>query len=144
MKESKVSFNLFNFTKQKIPSRYFLFSLEKTLESLKIKKSAELNLILVGENKMRGLNKKFRGVDKPTDVLSFPIDFPLQESPAEILVLGDIFICPQYIIKNIKPKSLRKELEYQFVHGLIHLLGYDHEEDQNKWDAIEKDIYKKL
>ena len=144
MKEKNIAFNLFNFTKQKIPSRYFLFFLEKSLTSLKVKRNVELNLILVGEKKIRSLNKKFRNIDKPTDVLSFPIDLPSQEALTGTLVLGDIFICPLYIIKNIKPKSLRKELGYQFIHGLMHLLGHDHEEDQNKWDAIEKNIYKKL
>jgi probable rRNA maturation factor len=137
-----ISFSFTNKTKQKIPSRYFLFGLENFLKKMnlsadeaEIKRSIEVNLILLGKKGIQSLNRKYRKKDKPTDVLSFPIDItnPNQlKDKNQKLILGDIYICPAEVPEG--------ELQNTFLHGLIHLVGYDHEKDQKEWDKIEKMI----
>lgn len=83
---------------------------------------------------MRDLNSKFRGIDASTDVLSFPL-YELNPSmlariaKREYLPLGDIVICPVTARNNLKdksPKSLQKETRILLIHGLLHLVGYEH------------------
>ena len=77
----------------------------------------DLGLVFVGPDEMRGLKREHLGVDEPTDVLSFPID-GLEELPAGVpRQLGDAVLCPQVV-----GEAWRAPL----VHGLLHLLGYDH------------------
>ena len=105
----------------------------------------ECNLHFVSSSEIHELNKEYRGVDKPTDVLSFPLlegaEFTPQNFPYDVdletgaLSLGDIFICEQVAHAQAEEygHSYLRELTYLFVHGLLHLLGYDHmEEDEKK------------
>ena len=122
-----------NYTSQKAPGdKFFRLILEIGIKKLKIKnKNIELSLSLVGEAKIRELNKRYRGKDAATDVLSFP----LEESRLQrydILPLGDIFICLPFVVKESKRQniSIEKELARLTVHGFLHLLGYDHPDDE--------------
>ncbi len=87
---------------------------------LDLKKEVEVSLLITGDEEIRELNSKFRGFDKPTDVLSFPMDDPT--------LLGDIVISAE----RTKEQSLSydvsfyEELSRLLVHGTLHLLGYDH------------------
>lgn len=126
-----INFSFVNQTKQKIPKRYFLFSLENFVKKMKIKNEIEVNLILVSRAKIQELNHIYRKKDKPTDVLSFPIDItnPKQlQTKGQKLILGDIYICPQMVEKG--------ETQNTFIHGLMHLVGYDHERNQDDWNMI--------
>jgi probable rRNA maturation factor len=77
-----------------------------------------VSIALVSEDEIRALNRDHRGRDRPTDVLSFPVDGPGQVAgPRE---LGDVFICPEQV---------KGELAEVVVHGVLHLCGYDHETD---------------
>lgn len=85
---------------------------------------------------MLGLNREFRGIDSSTDVLSFPL-YELEPAmlprlgKREYLPLGDIVICPVTARGNLKdkrPESLYREIRVLLIHGLLHLLGYVHEE----------------
>ena len=101
--------------------------LKKTAETvLKRKKLAEkkLSIALIGEKKIKDLNKKYRGKDRPTDVLAFPGD-----KEAE---LGEIVICPEKVKKNAKRfnSAYEKELVRVLIHGILHLLGHDHERSE--------------
>jgi probable rRNA maturation factor len=79
-----------------------------------------LSLELVGEGRIRELNREHRGRDRPTDVLSFPIDGPgPAPGPRE---LGDVFICPKHTANLVEAA----------VHGVLHLCGYDHETDRGE------------
>lgn len=133
----KTSFSFINKTKQKVLSKGFLFILEKFLKKMKIDVPVEVNLILVGKKKIQSLNNIYRKKNKPTDVLSFPIDVtdPKQlEEKKQALTLGDIYICPQMVEEG--------GLKDTFLHGLVHLIGYDHMDDrqQKEWDRIIKKI----
>lgn len=90
----------------------------------------EIILIVVGDTKMRSLNRDYRGIDKTTDVLTFPVDTQL--SHAEDSLLGEIFINVNEAKKKTKYRDVlseEKSFEYifffLFVHGLLHLVGYD-------------------
>jgi probable rRNA maturation factor len=84
-----------------------------------------LAITLVGEGEIRRLNRKHRGVDRPTDVLSFPVDEAGFAAGAR--ELGDVVICPEHI----------RDLTEAVVHGVLHLCGYDHETDRGEMLALQ-------
>ena len=117
---------------------------EDTLASEDCPFDASASLSMVTEEEIRTHNRDFRGIDRVTDVLSFPmIDFP---SPAAFeyaadredctdpesgtVFLGDIVICPERAARQAEEygHSLERELAFLTVHSMLHLLGYDHEE----------------
>jgi probable rRNA maturation factor len=84
-----------------------------------------LSLELVGEDRIRELNREHRGLDEPTDVLSFPLDGAGPSAgPRE---LGDVVICPDHT----------EDLVEATVHGVLHLCGYDHEADDGEMLALQ-------
>ena len=95
-----------------------------------------VNIYLVDGRTMRNLNRKFRGIDKATDVLAFPYpeDFPFPQS--KLRPLGDIYLNPIYIARN------KEALEYLLTHGLLHLLGFNHETkgDRIKMERLEREL----
>jgi len=105
----------------------------------------ECEIELCGKTRMRQLNRKFRGKDKPTDVLSFPAFdlFPVKRLP--ILPLGDIVICPEVALKQSKEYGVTPSCEMGrlLVHGFLHLCGYDHEKspkDEAKMLKIQESL----
>ena len=139
-----------NYTSQKaLGEKFFREILDIGIKTLKVKdKKIEVSLNLVGEAKIKALNKKYRNKNKVTDVLSFP----LQEArfkKYDILPLGDIFICLPFAVKESERQSigLKKELAWLTIHGFLHLLGYDHEKsanDKKKMFSLENKILNKL
>ncbi len=103
-----------------------------------------LSITLSNEEYIQKINKQTRDIDKPTDVLSFPI-FEKEEIPKEKTgipdVLGDIIICIPIIEKQAKEyeHSIERELAYMVVHGFYHLMGYDHIEEQDKKEMRKKE-----
>ena len=98
------------------------------LNQMGIHPDSELNIRIVAEDEMSDLHLKWMNLPGPTDVLSFPMDElkPNSKSDGPGLV-GDIVLCPAFAEKNGK-QSLEKELELLTVHGVLHLLGFDHAE----------------
>lgn len=98
------------------------------------KRNVELSINLVGEGRIKALNKKYLGKNRTTDVLSFPIGGKVSIKPVDngIIALGDIFIClpvaKRYALKE--GTGLSFKLILLAVHGLLHLLGYDHEKSE--------------
>jgi probable rRNA maturation factor len=91
-------------------------------------KDGHLSVKLVGEGRIRELNREHRGRDEPTDVLSFPIDGAGPAlGPRE---LGDVLICP--------PRT--KDVVEATVHGVLHLCGYDHESDEGEMLELQSRI----
>jgi len=97
-----------------------------------------LNLTLSDDNDIQSLNKKFRGKNSKTDVLSFPSEINF------LPMLGDIIIDIEVAINQKGTRSLESELQYLFLHGLLHLLGYDHIalKDKNIMNLKEKKYWK--
>lgn len=106
--------------------------LEKALDYLKIKCSPILSVTFVDKDYIHQINKEYRNIDRETDVISFA--FLDGEDKEKILaseqevVLGDIYICIEVALNQAKEygNTVKRELSFLFVHGLLHLLGYDH------------------
>lgn len=113
-------------------------------EVLKVeKRNGDVSLAFIGPGRMRKLNKKFRGKNRVTDVLSFPeFEVPFEKFKIGELKktkeLGEIVICPREARKRAKRENLlfEKELARLLVHGLLHLLGYDHEGSKEKAEEM--------
>jgi len=147
MNQGKINlqFELINQTKYNLKKRLFLplakNILDKMLSQSLKDKEIHLNLFLVSAKRIKELNKKFRQKNSTTTILSFPQDEPLKNKPlSEIIVLGDIFLCPQTIRQKNKDK---KAIYFFFWHGLLHLLGLNHKQMpkyQKIWKRIKKTI----
>jgi len=116
----------------------------RVLEVLGLNK-VELSIVLVSDAQIKRLNKLYRNKDKPTDVLSFPIG----EKVNGWLILGDIVISVDTAKRQAKELgySLEEELKRLLVHGLVHLLGYDHElggEEEKRFFELEEFVLKGL
>ena len=101
---------------------------EFALNQMGIHPDSELNIRIVAEDEMTDLHVKWMDLPGPTDVMSFPMDELKPNSKSEGPgVVGDIVLCPAFAEKNGK-QSLEMELELLTVHGVLHLLGFDHED----------------
>ena len=100
------------------------------LRAEEVDEEAELSVLLVGSDHIRRLNARFAGDDYATDVLSFP----MMEDDESSLLLGDVVICPQIAATNAAKlgHGMERELETLLVHGTLHLLGYDHDDEEEK------------
>jgi rRNA maturation RNase YbeY len=106
---------------------------------------AELSVALIGDAEMRKLNARYRGKDYPTDVLSFP----MEESAPATRLLGDVIISVEQARRQAKARgrTLNQELATLLIHGVVHLLGYDHErsvKDARVMKRLENKIYRQL
>jgi probable rRNA maturation factor len=90
----------------------------------------ELGVRVVGSAESRRLNARYRGKDKPTNVLSFP-PAPLPDRAADSRPLGDLVICAQVVLSEAREqrKPLQAHWAHLVVHGALHLIGYDHERE---------------
>ena len=90
---------------------------------------AEFNLLLCGSRRIQTLNRRFRGVDRPTDVLSFPFLEPDAVAPGLKGPIGDIAICIPVARRQARlaGHSVEVEVVILMVHGLLHLVGHDHD-----------------
>ena len=107
---------------------------------------AELSLVLIGNREMQMLNAGYRHKDYPTDVLSFPVE---GEVPAEISLLGEVIISVEKAAEQAKERgrTVEKEMVTLLIHGIVHLMGYDHErsaKDARAMSRVEKRIYRRL
>lgn len=111
--------------------------LEKAAEVYALEAQTEVSVVLSDDKYIHELNLKYRGKDRPTDVLSFALNEgeepEIIDGPAEVL-LGDIIISVETAMRQAVEygHSLEREMAYLTVHGILHLLGYDHEESQDK------------
>lgn len=115
----------YRFNRQKIRE-----SVAKLLTEQNIKQKVELSLMVVGERKIRELEKKYFGEDKITDVLSFPqMEGKRIAADEDVLALGDVVVCyPQAKRQALKlNRLLDDEIEFLVNHGVLHLLGIHHD-----------------
>ena len=129
-------------TKIKDLKNYFKLKQKKfnNLNSSKLKK--EFTVFLTSNNKMKKLNNKFRKVNKPTDVLSFPLKIKTKSNT----YLGDIAISYEIVNKRSKKSLFDHELDKMWIHGYLHLCGHDHikYKDFKKMSRKENLIFKQL
>lgn len=116
-----------------------LEALEKLAQTLSDK---EVELIITDDKTMQELNKEYRGKDNVTDVLSFPLEDPFTEQSIFGMPLGSIVIAESFVKKKaeIFGHSIQDELSLLFIHGMLHLLGFDHESDDGEMRAREKEL----
>ena len=128
-------------------------------ETLNQTDDLKAEIVFHDASEMQKLNAEARGVDKVTDVLSFPTldgvrgkiikqkDFPL-DTDGNYTFIGSIVLCSQKIIEQAKEygNTEKQERDYLIIHGLLHLFGYDHEIDSDKAEMrkLEKEILLKL
>lgn len=142
--------SLFNKTNDKSVMEYEMIfnqiaeSAEKRLE---LDPNRSLSVIFVRSRTIHTINRDYRGIDRPTDVISFALldeedgyDFPEEE----MIELGEIFINIDYAKKQAKEydHSYDREVCFLFTHGLLHCLGYDHmtEDDEKEMFGLQKEI----
>jgi len=132
-----MNLSLVNFTTFNIPEKFFKDIAQQVFKKEGIKKDVSLEVVLLGRSKMREINKRYAGRNRITDVLSFPesevrkatkkeIDFIQAKEGEESL--GEILLCPSRIKKNARKlkRDFKEEITLVFIHGILHLLGYDH------------------
>lgn len=116
---------------------------EQAVQSFR--EQAEVTIRLVDEDESQSLNRDYRGKDKPTNVLSFPFDAP---PGIELDLLGDLVICRQVVEKEAEEqnKDLFAHWAHMVVHGSLHLLGYDHinDEEAEEMESLEISIMNAL
>ena len=97
----------------------------------------ELSLLLVSRDHIRQLNARFANEDHPTDVLAFPM---MEDDDEEESLLGDVVLCPEVAEENAAKlqNSVSRELDTLVVHGTLHLLGYDHQKDEDRTKMDER------
>lgn len=163
---------IINFNKRLFNGKYIFLiknAYDVALKLLKVPcKELEINVSFVSKSKIKQLNKNFRNKDAVTDVLSFPnllncgeenmhliVDkltkknFAMEINPENgCIFLGDICICKSKVKAQAKEfgNTIQREMAYMAVHGLLHLLGYDHliDEDKKIMREIEEKIMKKI
>jgi len=89
---------------------------------------AELSVSFVDDGEMSELHRTYAGEDGPTDVLSFPMD---EEDESGRRIVGDVVIAPAVAVRN-QPENTAAELRLLLVHGILHVLGYDHEDEEDR------------
>lgn len=127
----------------------FLDIFSKTINHLNIKANVMVSLSLIDDNKIQDINREYRNIDKSTDVISFAF-LDNEKDKNKILqtkkdvVLGDIYISIDHALSQAKAygHSSKREFSFLFVHGLLHLLGYDHMtlEDENIMFPLQEEI----
>ncbi len=120
---------------------------DKILQELNLD-NVELSISLVDNETIQNINREWRGKDRPTDVLSFPLD---EDTPSgyKYRLLGDVIISLPYAKKQAEEIGLsyREEILRLLIHGILHLLGYDHEtseEDAKIMFSLQDKIFSKL
>ncbi|MBT4928622.1 MAG: rRNA maturation RNase YbeY [Porticoccaceae bacterium] len=109
------------------------------------RESTELSVRIVDAEEGQALNEQFRGSTGATNVLSFPFE---NESPEPLPLIGDIVICAPVVAKEAREqnKALNAHWAHMMIHGVLHLLGYDHqnENDANLMESLETEIMQGL
>lgn len=121
--------------------RLALFALER----MEVPDACEVSISLVGPEEIQRLNAEYRGIDKPTDVLSFECDDPwAQDADDDLIEIGDVVIALDVVDEQRERfgTTFEQEASLMLVHSLLHLLGYDHMDDAEaeEMEAIEREI----
>lgn len=114
----------------------------KKIASLALQKEGlssdyEIGLTYVSKEEIQDLNREYRNIDRVTDVLSFPL---IEDFSSDEMLLGDVVISYEVAIEQAKDygHSLEREIMFLFCHSILHLLGYDHIDDEERIDMEER------
>ena len=125
-----------NLTTNEIDENFIKKIVEVIFKGEKVKKKQEISIAFIGASRMQKLNRKYRGKNKVTDVLSF--------SEPEVFLnsdnLGEVIICLKEVKKSARKfdVSFEQELSRILIHGILHILGYDHEKSKSETIEMEK------
>lgn len=113
------------------------YAFESVLDNEKLYDDFEVSVTFVNDKRIKVINNEFRGIDKSTDVLSFPMgeNGKYDKNPeTNKYILGDVIISLEHAIKQAEEfgHSIHREVVYLAVHSFLHLLGYDHVNDENE------------
>lgn len=124
---------IINETKEKIDLDDLRKVIDKALESENVS-NAIMNVIIIDNEKIHEINREYRGIDRPTDVISFALEDDKTFINTDFRVLGDIYISIDKVHEQAKiyGHSERRELSFLTVHGVLHLLGFDHMEKEDE------------
>lgn len=107
-------------------------------------KNVMFNVIMVDNESIHKINKEYRGIDRETDVITFALEDDKQIDVPGVRVLGDIYISYDRVISQAEEygHSKKREICFLGVHGLLHLLGYDHmnKEDEDEMFGLQKEL----
>ena len=107
-------------------------------------KNVMFNVIIIDNDSIHKINKEYRGIDRPTDVITFALEDDKKIDTPEVRILGDIYISYDKVISQAKEygHSTKRELCFLGVHGLLHLLGYDYmnKKDEEKMFSLQKEL----
>lgn len=115
--------------------------IERVLVNEGVQEDVEISLFIAGDADIRELNARHRGIDQPTDVLSFPlaggpgeIELEFVLPPGHARSLGDVVVSYERALEQAREygHSVEREIGYLVVHGVLHLLGYDHETEPER------------
>ncbi len=136
MKVNLISSDDYNLPRSLLESLEQVFILVSNSEGLE---DANINLSFISSKEMQSLNKQYRGLDKDTNVLSFENQDISREHTKNI---GDIAICYPYVVDEAKKenKELDNHITHMFIHGTLHILGYDHENESEANNMELKEI----
>ena len=122
-------------------SRSFAAWTQAALAATRRRSATELSIRLVGTREGRALNREYRGKDYATNVLSFPVDLP---RGIALPLIGDLVICAPVVAREAREqgKPLVHHYAHLTIHGVLHLLGHDHESEKEaaKMEAIERRV----
>ena len=135
----KLNLHINNQTEKKIDQDWFRnivreFLLRESFDEV------ELGIHLVSATEIKKINREHRSKNQPTDIISFPIDRPLEKKiDHELIILGDLFISPEIVQRQAK-SGYQQEMTKVVRHGLTHLLGLDHQNtaEKNKFNQYQK------
>lgn len=120
----------------------------EAMKTENIDKYYEVSVVFVTKERIQEINRTYRGIDRVTDVISFALlddedDIIFEDDEEEITVLGDIFICLEVMKEQSKEygHSEKRELAFLALHGLLHLLGYDHDTPMEEKEMFAKQDY---
>ncbi len=127
-----------NKTKKAIDRKFFQKIAEKVLKE-ESRFEEGLSIVLVGEKRIRKLNKEYRGRDRSTDVLSFDLKFDFLPKTDDREV-GEVVLCLPVIKRNALKygSSFKKEIARALIHGVLHILGYDHERSEKDAEIMKE------
>ena len=129
--------------KVKNPKKYFNKKLKKITNIIKFfkKKNTTFTILLTNHTKIKKLNKKFRNKNKFTDVLSFPYfnKKDLEITKKKNIYIGDIAISYKAILERSKKENFLLEFDKVWIHGLLHLVGYDHVKNKDYYTMAKEE-----